>query len=132
MQQIFTANGPAIVAEHRGGLLDVSAEQLGTIVQPTLLVAGKDSPPAFAEVTNLMAAAMPSARVEWVDGGHLINPAHPAVLAFVDEVLARRAPRWRLDCLGRTAASAQLDSLHSARGRVSESGRPGLRQMTST
>jgi hypothetical protein len=33
------------------------------------------------------AAAIPSARVEWVEGGHLINPAHPAVLAFVDEVL---------------------------------------------
>ena len=89
-KQMFTANGPAIVAELRGGFLDVSAEQLGTIVQPTLLVAGKDSPPAFAEVTNLMAEAMPSARVEWVEGGHLINPAHPAVLGFVDEVLARR------------------------------------------
>jgi len=88
VKQIFTANGPAIVAEHRGGLLDVSAEQLGTIVHPTLLVAGKDSPPAFAEVTNLMAEAMPGARVEWVDGGHVINPAHPAVLGFVDEVLA--------------------------------------------
>ena len=87
VKQIFTANGPAIVAEHRGGLLDVSAEQLGTIVQPTLLVAGKGSPPAFKEVTNLVAAAMPSARVEWVEGGHVINPAHPAVLAFVDEVL---------------------------------------------
>ena len=64
--------------------------ELGTIVQPTLLVAGKESPPAFAEGTNLMAEAMSSARVEWVDGGHLINPAHPAVLGFVDEVLARR------------------------------------------
>ena len=38
VKQIFTANGPAIVAELRGGLLDVSAEQLGTIDQPTLLV----------------------------------------------------------------------------------------------
>ena len=95
-KQTFTANGPAIVAEHRGGLLDVSAEQLGTIVQPTLLVAGKDSPPAFAEVTNLVAEAMPGARVEWVEGGHLINPAHPAVLGFVDEVLARRAPKPRM------------------------------------
>ena len=37
-----------------------------------------------------MAAAMPSARIEWVEGGHLINPAHPAVLALVDEVLAGR------------------------------------------
>ena len=48
---------------------------------------GRDSPPAFAEATELMAAAMPTARVEWVEGGHLINPAHPAVLGFVDEVL---------------------------------------------
>ncbi len=88
VQQMFIANGPAIVAEHRGGLLDVSAEQLGTIVQPTLLVAGKDSPSAFAEVTNLTAAAMPSATVEWVEGGHLISPAHPAVLRFIDRVLA--------------------------------------------
>ena len=96
VKQIFTANGPAIVAEHRGGLLDVSAEQLGTIAHPTLLVAGKDSPPAFAEVTNLMAEAMPEARVEWVEGGHVINPAHPAVLGFVDEVLARSAPKTRM------------------------------------
>lgn len=88
MKQVFIANGPAIVAEFRGGPLDVTAEQLGTIAQPTLLVAAKDSPPAFADVTNLMAAAMPEAKVEWVEGGHLIDPAHPAVLAFVDEVLA--------------------------------------------
>jgi esterase len=90
VKQIFTANGPAIVAEHRGGLLDISAEQLRTIVQPTLIVGGKDSPPALAEVTNLTAAAMPGAKVQWVEGGHLINPAHPVVLAFVDELLAGR------------------------------------------
>jgi len=87
-KRMFTGNGLAIVAELRGGFLDVDAAELGTIVQPTLIVAGKESPPAFAEVTNLMAEAMSSARVEWVEGGHLINPAHPAVLGFVDEVLA--------------------------------------------
>lgn len=93
VKQIFTANGPAIVAELRGGPLEVSATELGTIAQPTLLVAGKDSPPAFEDVTNLMAKAMPQARLEWVEGGHLIDPAHPAVLTFVDEVLARsKAP----------------------------------------
>lgn len=90
-KEMFTANGPAIVAELRGGSLDVDEELLGTIRQPTLLVGGKDSPPAFAEVTNLMAEAMPSARVEWVEGGHLINPAHPAVLRFVQDVLAEGA-----------------------------------------
>jgi hypothetical protein len=31
---------------------------------------------------------MPAATVAWVDGDHLIDPAHPTVLAFVDEVLA--------------------------------------------
>jgi pimeloyl-ACP methyl ester carboxylesterase len=85
-----TRYGPAIVAELRGGAPDVSAERLTTIVQPTLLVAGKDSPPWVAEPTKLMAAAMPSAKVEWIESGHLVNPVHPVVLAFVDEVLARR------------------------------------------
>jgi hypothetical protein len=33
---------------------------------------------------------MPSAEVEWVEGGHVIDPAHPAVLAFVDSMLAAR------------------------------------------
>jgi pimeloyl-ACP methyl ester carboxylesterase len=67
------------------------AEPLGTIEQPTLLVVAKDSPqPGYAEVTSVMAAAMPSARVEWIEGGHLINPAHPVVLGFVDGVLARQ------------------------------------------
>ena len=89
VRRMFTANGPAIAAEVRGRLLDVSPEQLGTIVQPALLVAGKDSPPAFADATNLVASAIPGARVEWVEGGHLIDPAHPVVLGFVDEVLAR-------------------------------------------
>lgn len=87
VKTIFTANGPAIVAEHRGGLLDVSAEELGSIRQPTLLVGGTGSPSVFRDVTNHQAQATPGAKVEWVDGGHLIHPAHPSVLAFVDEVL---------------------------------------------
>jgi pimeloyl-ACP methyl ester carboxylesterase len=91
VRELLTGNGPAIVAEVRGGFPDLTAEQLATIDQPTLLVAAKDSlQPGFPEVTSAMAAAMPSARVEWVEGGHLVNPAHPVVLGFVDEVLARR------------------------------------------
>jgi len=88
IRELFVANGPATLAELRGGLLDVTAEQLGTISQPTLLVGATGSRPEFAEVTELAAAAMPEAQVEWVGGGHLIDPAHPAVLAFVDAVLA--------------------------------------------
>ena len=88
VKQIFAANGPAIVAEERGGLLDVTAAELGTIDRPTLIVGAEGSPPEFADATKLLAAALPSARVEWVGGGHLIDPAHPAVLGFVDDVLA--------------------------------------------
>ena len=50
----------------------------------------RDSPAALADATALVGASIPSARVEWVDGGHLIDPAHPAVLAFVDELVAGR------------------------------------------
>jgi esterase len=91
-RQIFTANGPSIVAELRGGILDISVDQLGSITQPALLVGGRDSLPAFIEVTNVMTQAMPQARLEWIDGDHIINPAHPVVLAFVDEVLALQEP----------------------------------------
>jgi pimeloyl-ACP methyl ester carboxylesterase len=84
----LTGNSQAILADERNGYLEVRPEQLGAIVQPVLLVAANDSPPEFAEVTNLMVQAIPSAHVEWVEGGHLINPAHPAVLSFVDELLA--------------------------------------------
>jgi hypothetical protein len=63
-------------------------EQLGTIVQPTLVVQAEDSQPALAELTNLIAAALPSAWLEGVEGDHAIDPAHSVVLAFVDEVVA--------------------------------------------
>jgi esterase len=88
VRQILTANGPALVAEVRGGFPDVTAEQLATIDRPTLFVAARDSVFDYAETAEALAAAIPSARVEWVDGGHAINPAHPVVLAFVGEVLA--------------------------------------------
>ncbi len=88
-KEIFTGNGPAIVAELRGGFPDVTVEQLGTIDLPTLLVAARGSEFDYAELTDIVATAMPSARVEWVEGGHAIDPAHPVVLSFIDEVLAR-------------------------------------------
>jgi pimeloyl-ACP methyl ester carboxylesterase len=87
-KEMFTANGPAIVAELRGGPLDVEPAELGALAHPTLLVAGKGSPPAFADVTRAMERAMPSAELVWVEGGHLIDFAHPFVLDFVDQVLA--------------------------------------------
>jgi pimeloyl-ACP methyl ester carboxylesterase len=93
VQRVFVANSPAILAEERGAQLEVIPAELGSIAKPVLLVGARDSGPAFAEVTELTARAMPSARVEWVDGTHLIDAAHPVVLAFVDEVLAGREAR---------------------------------------
>jgi pimeloyl-ACP methyl ester carboxylesterase len=87
VRQVFTENGPAIVAELRGGPLEPTEAQLRSLSQPTLLVTAADSAPIYADVTEALAAVIPQARVERVAGGHVINPAHPAVLAFVDEVL---------------------------------------------
>jgi pimeloyl-ACP methyl ester carboxylesterase len=88
VRQVFAANGAAIVAEFRGGVLDVGPEELAAVPYPTLLVAARDSGPVMADMARRLAAALPSGRVEWVEGGHLTDPAHPAVLRFVDDVLA--------------------------------------------
>ncbi len=53
------------------------------IDKPTLLVAASDSPEAFRQVTELMAAAIPNSRTSLVGGGHIVNPAEPSVLSFV-------------------------------------------------
>jgi len=88
-KQMFVDNGPAILAEFRGGPLMASEADLGRIAVPTLLVAGEDSPEALGRVTDRMAAAIPGSRLERVPGGHLIDPGEPAVLAFVRSVLDR-------------------------------------------
>jgi esterase len=90
VKEILTGNGPALVAELRGGVPDVTVEQLATIHQPTLFVGAEASVFDYRETAEALAAAMPSIRVEWVGGSHAVDPAHPVVLAFVDEVLGRR------------------------------------------
>lgn len=89
MTELFAANGPAGSAAHRGGLLAAGGVELHGIARPALLVGAVDSPPPLAEATKLLAGTRPWAGVDRVEGGNLIDPAHPAVLAFVGEVLAR-------------------------------------------
>jgi pimeloyl-ACP methyl ester carboxylesterase len=86
VRQMFSDNGPAIIAEVTGGSLQVDQAALATINQPTLLVAAAHSPQAFRRVTNAMAAAVPNSRTLIVEGGHLVNPADPAVLSFLKEL----------------------------------------------
>ena len=53
-------------------------------------MAASDSPPELREMSDAMAGVLPDARSALVAGGHLIDPAAPEVLAFVEEILSRR------------------------------------------
>lgn len=91
VRRILTQNGPALLAElHYAEEAMPDASAFARIDQPTLLVAASESPPEQREMTNAMADAMPNARTALVAGGHLIDPAAPEVLAFVEEVLGAR------------------------------------------
>ena len=89
VRDVLTANGSPLLAEL--GYVDETnpdAAAIATIEQPALVVAASDSPSELREMSEAMAAALPNARTAIVAGGHLINPAAPEVLAFVEEVLA--------------------------------------------
>lgn len=88
LKQMFIGNGPAIAAEFRGGDLDVSVDELRTIRQRSLVVTSKESPEPFRKVDAVLVDALPNSEHAWVEGGHLISPAHPRVMEFVDQVVA--------------------------------------------
>lgn len=67
--------------------LDLSAEELAGIGQPTLIVSSEDSPEVLRRVNDRLAAALPQTEKVLVTGGHLINPAHPAILEYVGRIL---------------------------------------------
>jgi pimeloyl-ACP methyl ester carboxylesterase len=90
VQEMFTHNGPAIVAELSGEWLLADRAVIAEIEQPVLLVSAADSRPELRQPDEVMAALLPDARTALVAGGHLIDPAAPPVLAFVEEVLAGR------------------------------------------
>ncbi len=55
--------------------------------QPTLIVSSEDSPEVLRRVNDRLAEALPHTEKVLVTGGHLINPAHSAVLDFVSRIL---------------------------------------------
>jgi pimeloyl-ACP methyl ester carboxylesterase len=90
LQQLFADASPAVLAELRGTGLDLSEApfdpgpaELAGLALPVLLVTAEDSLPALRHVNERLAAALPAAEAVTVPGGHLIDPAHPAVLDFV-------------------------------------------------
>jgi esterase len=91
LRRVLSGNGPAILAELAGEWwLQADAASLATIEQPTLTVMAADSPPEFHQAPEALADALPNARLSRVGGGHLIDPAGPEVLAFIEEVLESR------------------------------------------
>ncbi|CAN5737951.1 alpha/beta hydrolase [soil metagenome] len=91
LKKMFIGNGPAILAELRGGPLELTAEELAEIDQPTLMVSATDSPEVFRRVDDVVAEALPNCETVLVEGGHFINPAHPAILEFVDRFVKNPA-----------------------------------------
>ena len=91
VRRILTQNGPALLAEF--GYVDEAmpdAAAFATIEVPAMLMAASESPPEQREMTTAMAGVLPNARTALVAGGHLIDPAAPEVLAFVEEMLESR------------------------------------------
>lgn len=95
LRELFTAASPAVVAEmHASGLdlsddpLALSAQELSSIACPTLLVSSEEGPEACRLVNDRLQQALPHAETVMVSGGHLVHPAHPLVLEFLDRVLA--------------------------------------------
>jgi pimeloyl-ACP methyl ester carboxylesterase len=93
LKNMFRDNGPAILAELRGGPLELTVEEMGAIEQPVLMVTAKDSPEAFRSVDRFVSDALPNCDSVLIDGDHLISPSHPAVFEFVDRLVARPAIR---------------------------------------
>ena len=88
VRRTLAGNGPALVAELGGEWwLDADAATLATIEQPALVVMAADSPAEFHQAPKALAEAIPNARLLQVDGGHLIDPASPEVIAFIEEAL---------------------------------------------
>jgi esterase len=88
VRRVLTDNGPAVLAELR--YVDEvmpDAAAFATIEAPTLLIAGSESPPEQREMTEAMAEMLPDARLVRIGGGHLIDPAGPDVLDFIEEVV---------------------------------------------
>jgi pimeloyl-ACP methyl ester carboxylesterase len=82
-QRVATA--PTAVREARiEEVWDWQTESFDGISVPTLLVTGSESPPQFGEITSLVAAAIPGARVHVLVGhGHVGHVSEPGLVAQV-------------------------------------------------
>ncbi|GAA1056594.1 3-oxoadipate enol-lactonase [Agromyces luteolus] len=87
----FAAANGGVLAELAGDGLDLSARprryeagELEAVRAPTLVVVAESSPEPLHRAAGWIVDRIPGARRSDVAGGHLIDPADPAVLAFLD------------------------------------------------
>lgn len=99
LKDILASTSPAVLAEVKGHGLDLSQDpvelsrdDLAGIRRPALIISAEDSLEACRIVNTRLAEALPYAESVLVPGGHLINPAHPAVLSFIDGLEAQPTP----------------------------------------
>lgn len=92
VREVMNQAGDAVLAEARGSGLDLSADFLQSdcswvseVTCPTLLVSAEDSPGPLRRVNDRLLEMLRDARAVVVPGGHLIHPAHPVVLEFLDK-----------------------------------------------
>jgi pimeloyl-ACP methyl ester carboxylesterase len=84
VREVFTDNAPTILAEADGLNASLDDSALAAIPHPALLVSAAESPPVLRVVAARLASLLPNVEEARVEGGHLIDPADPAVLRFVE------------------------------------------------
>lgn len=89
-REVFTANGPALLAEVRGEERISDDLDLGALEVPALVVTAEASPDPVQRGSEALAAALPDVRPVRVGGGHAIDPAGAEVRAFVFELVEGR------------------------------------------
>ena len=95
LRETFAGTNDGTRAELHGEGMDLSdrpreftAAEVATLAMPVLVVTAADSPEAPRRCAERLAEILPTAEAVRVPGGHLIDPADAAVLAFID----RHAP----------------------------------------
>lgn len=89
-REVFSHNGPALLAEMRGEER-TDNDRLQELRVPALVVTADASPQPIRDASLALARALPQARSVRVGGDHAIDPASPEVLAFVSELTGTKA-----------------------------------------
>jgi esterase len=86
-RDVFTRNGPALLAELRGEERTDNCK-LAELSVPALVVTADASPDPIRDASEKLGSELPHARHVHVGGDHAIDPAGSDVVAFVEEILA--------------------------------------------